>query len=206
VIHARAAARGGPFRSVECRGCRTRVGLLHDARGRWLAYPLEGRDARSPLDWVHTRSEREVLERARSWWERNAPAVDAFVAEARDAGPPPGSDAPRPTPPPRPRATEPPRRKKRARRPTPPPPPPPPEEPAAPTPQPATTHRELLGVGPGATVAEIGKAYRAALKRCHPDRVASLDAEFQELAHRKAKRLRVAYEALLRDAPDTSGG
>jgi curved DNA-binding protein CbpA len=56
----------------------------------------------------------------------------------------------------------------------------------------------LLSIEPGATQSEIRSAYRAALKLCHPDRVANLDPEIQDLAHRKAKALRHAYESLLK--------
>ena len=52
-------------------------------------------------------------------------------------------------------------------------------------------------MGPGASEDEIRTAYRKALKLCHPDRVANLDPEIQDVAHRKAKALRRAYEELL---------
>lgn len=62
--------------------------------------------------------------------------------------------------------------------------------------------RAVLGVGPHATRDEIRSAYRAAVKKCHPDRVANLDEEIQALANRKAKELRDAYEALLAETSD----
>lgn len=55
----------------------------------------------------------------------------------------------------------------------------------------------VLGLQSGATVQEIKKAYRAKLKRLHPDRVAGLDDELQELAEARTIELRAAYEACL---------
>jgi DnaJ like chaperone protein len=60
--------------------------------------------------------------------------------------------------------------------------------------------RTLLGVGPDATAHEIRRAYREAVKRSHPDRVAHMDRAFQDLAHARMKALRRAYEALLSSA------
>ena len=57
---------------------------------------------------------------------------------------------------------------------------------------------ELLEVEPGATDEEIKAAYREQIKKCHPDHVANLDHEFQELADRKTKALNAAYEEGLR--------
>jgi hypothetical protein len=57
---------------------------------------------------------------------------------------------------------------------------------------------ELLEVEPGATDEEIKAAYREQIKKCHPDQVANLDHEFQELADRKTKALNAAYEEGLR--------
>lgn len=56
----------------------------------------------------------------------------------------------------------------------------------------------ILGVPLDADLDTVRRAYRAAVKKCHPDRVAHLDAEFQELAHRKVKALRRAYDALVK--------
>ncbi len=55
----------------------------------------------------------------------------------------------------------------------------------------------LLGCSPGASPEEIDRAFRERSRTCHPDKVAHLDPEFQELAERKFKRLRKAYDLLL---------
>jgi DnaJ-domain-containing protein 1 len=55
----------------------------------------------------------------------------------------------------------------------------------------------MLEVEPGATPREIKRAYRSKLKGLHPDRVAGLDHEIQELAESRTIELREAYEACL---------
>ena len=55
----------------------------------------------------------------------------------------------------------------------------------------------LLELNPGASRAQIKKAYRVKVGQYHPDRVANLAPEFRELAKNKTMELRVAYEALL---------
>ena len=55
---------------------------------------------------------------------------------------------------------------------------------------------ELLAVGPDATPDEITRAYRAQLKRYHPDRVAGLGEELQRLAHERTIAIQRAYESL----------
>jgi len=54
----------------------------------------------------------------------------------------------------------------------------------------------VLGVARGATSGEISRAYRAQMKLYHPDRVADLGTELQEVAHRKAIDIQRAYEEL----------
>jgi hypothetical protein len=54
----------------------------------------------------------------------------------------------------------------------------------------------LLEVPPSASTEEIKAAYRRAVSRYHPDKVAHLGPEFQELAHRKLLAIQSAYEAL----------
>jgi DnaJ-domain-containing protein 1 len=55
----------------------------------------------------------------------------------------------------------------------------------------------LLGVAPRASTEEIKTAYKRAVARYHPDKVAHLGAEFQELAHKKLLAIQQAYETLL---------
>ena len=56
-------------------------------------------------------------------------------------------------------------------------------------------HR-ILGVKPGASAAEIKRAYRRQAMRWHPDRNAAPEA------HDQFKRIREAFERLSLDAPD----
>ena len=55
----------------------------------------------------------------------------------------------------------------------------------------------LLGCSTSADRREVERAFRERSLTCHPDKVAHLDPEFQELAERKFKRLRAAYDLLL---------
>lgn len=57
---------------------------------------------------------------------------------------------------------------------------------------------QVLGIRPGATKAEIRAAYLSAISKCHPDKVAHLDIEFQNLAKAKAIKIIEAYELLHR--------
>jgi hypothetical protein len=54
----------------------------------------------------------------------------------------------------------------------------------------------LLEVSPHASPGEIKTAYKRAVARYHPDKVAHLGAEFQELAHKKLLAIQQAYETL----------
>jgi DnaJ like chaperone protein len=54
----------------------------------------------------------------------------------------------------------------------------------------------VLGVAPGASRDEITRAYREQLKRYHPDRVADLGPELQQVAHRKTVELQRAFDEL----------
>ena len=56
----------------------------------------------------------------------------------------------------------------------------------------------VLGVARGASREVITRAYREQLKRYHPDRVADLGTELQQLAHRKTVELQRAYGELTR--------
>jgi uncharacterized membrane protein YkvA (DUF1232 family) len=54
----------------------------------------------------------------------------------------------------------------------------------------------LLEVSPHASPEEIKAAYRRVAARYHPDKVAHLGKEFQELAHQKFVAIQQAYERL----------
>jgi len=54
----------------------------------------------------------------------------------------------------------------------------------------------VLGVRAGVTPDELTRAYRDQMKKYHPDRVAALPPEFQELAHQKAIEIQRAYAEL----------
>ncbi|MDF1700843.1 MAG: J domain-containing protein, partial [Planctomycetota bacterium] len=56
----------------------------------------------------------------------------------------------------------------------------------------------LLGLAPAADAKAIERAFRERSLTCHPDKVAHLDREFQELAERKFRRLQRAYDLLSR--------
>jgi DnaJ-domain-containing protein 1 len=56
----------------------------------------------------------------------------------------------------------------------------------------------VLGVPRGASPDEIARVYREQMKRYHPDRVADLGPELQEVAHQKVLDIRRAYEELVR--------
>ena len=56
----------------------------------------------------------------------------------------------------------------------------------------------VLGIARDATRDEIARAYRAQLKQYHPDRVADLGPELQQVAHRKTVELQRAYAELTR--------
>ena len=56
----------------------------------------------------------------------------------------------------------------------------------------------VLGVPRDASRDAITRSYHDQLKRYHPDRVADLGEELQEVAHRKTIELRRAYDELMR--------
>lgn len=55
----------------------------------------------------------------------------------------------------------------------------------------------VLGVSPGASKQEIQAAYRKAAQQYHPDKVAHLGPELQELAREKFVEIQAAYEYLM---------
>jgi len=205
VLRVRSATDGGPYREWRC-VCGVDSGALVNAAGAWLLYPLEGQEDPDLIERLIPRYSRARQDAAVAWWRRNAAAVERFRRDVTDrptrSRPSPGPDRTQ-RPPPRPKAhtqKKPPPRAKTERR------SPRSEQrrsrPAQPEIRPDNdvdrrSPHELLGIEKGATDDEIGRAYRKALKLCHPDRVANLDADIQDLAHRKAKALRRAYEQLL---------
>ena len=58
---------------------------------------------------------------------------------------------------------------------------------------------EMLGIDRDATRADIKKAYRTKLAGLHPDKVARMDPEIQDLARTRTVELREAYETVLED-------
>ena len=90
-------------------------------------------------------------------------------------------------PPPEPEAPEPPEPEEPLRV----PPPPAEDEPLGPA-----DALALLGVDAAADKAAIERAFRERSLTCHPDKVAHLDPEFQELAERKFRRLQQAFDLL----------
>lgn len=70
------------------------------------------------------------------------------------------------------------------------------EEQAPPPPPREDSPWEILGVEPGASKAEIRKAYMVKVKQYHPDRVNDLGPELQDLATKKLKDINRAWEQL----------
>jgi uncharacterized membrane protein YkvA (DUF1232 family) len=54
----------------------------------------------------------------------------------------------------------------------------------------------VLGLRPGASHADISRAYRTQMKRYHPDRVDDLGEELQRVAHEKTLEIQRAYAEL----------
>jgi tetratricopeptide (TPR) repeat protein len=55
---------------------------------------------------------------------------------------------------------------------------------------------EVLGVAPGASQEEIATAYRKLVQQYHPDKVAHLAPEYQEIATRRMKEINAAYTTM----------
>jgi uncharacterized membrane protein YkvA (DUF1232 family) len=62
--------------------------------------------------------------------------------------------------------------------------------------EPAFDPYEVLGIPASASAEAIESAYKARMKEYHPDKVAHLGKELQELAHRKALEIQQAYQQL----------
>ncbi len=70
------------------------------------------------------------------------------------------------------------------------------DEPAPPSPPAAKDPWKVIGIAPGASKDEARKAFRTLVAQYHPDKVAHLAPEFQELAERKTRELLEAWERL----------
>jgi len=66
-----------------------------------------------------------------------------------------------------------------------------------PMPQPSQHWTQVLELPPTASVEEIREAYRRMIGQYHPDKVASLGRELQELAESKSRDIALAYQAAL---------
>ena len=55
---------------------------------------------------------------------------------------------------------------------------------------------QVLGVSRGASREEIKKAYKTAMNKYHPDKVAHLGDDLQELAKQKTQEISQAFEQL----------
>jgi len=55
---------------------------------------------------------------------------------------------------------------------------------------------EILGVSRSASQAEIKAAYRKQIKQCHPDRFATLNQDWQQMAEQRSKAINAAYAIL----------
>jgi DnaJ-domain-containing protein 1 len=174
VIESRRAVDGGPFLTLTCRRCRTRCGALRNRRGAWLLYPLEGATAPTIVDRLVPSTGRERLERARAWWLLHADSVERFRA-ARAATAPDDGVVPR----------RPPRVNAKAS-----------AAPAA-RPAPPSGPRAVLGVAPDASLGDVRRAWRSAVKRWHPDRIPTADPVVLAEAHLRFQEIRAAYEALV---------
>jgi DnaJ-domain-containing protein 1 len=68
-------------------------------------------------------------------------------------------------------------------------------------PKKARAAHEVLGVDADAAPDDIRRAYQQRMREYHPDRVAGLAEELQELAERRAKEINAAYDEMLRKEP-----
>lgn len=57
-------------------------------------------------------------------------------------------------------------------------------------------HYELLGVNINSTKEEVYVAYKNLLKQYHPDKVANMGVEIQELAQLKTKEINLAFQKI----------
>ncbi|MBU0468294.1 MAG: TerB family tellurite resistance protein [Candidatus Omnitrophica bacterium] len=58
---------------------------------------------------------------------------------------------------------------------------------------------KILGLEPGASIAEVKKAYRKLALQYHPDRVAHLGKEYSDVAEEKFKKINEAHEKVTKE-------
>lgn len=75
--------------------------------------------------------------------------------------------------------------------------PPPRPPPPRPEPEEVPGPHKVLGVSRSASLAEIKAAYRKQIKQCHPDRFATLNKDWQQMAEQRAKIVNEAYAVLV---------
>ena len=196
VLHPRSAAAGGPWTGIDCRACGVATVVEPVPGGVPVLAPPEAAGLDTPMVAVllEGRRERDARRRAREWMSRWGRGLARLRAE-RGAGPTRRDREQAPTPRPSPKAP-PPRPSPKPRTPPPGPPAPPQAPPDHSLPATAEEARGILGVGIRATRKDLDAAYRRGSRRCHPDLVAHLDRDFQDLAHRKFLRLKRAHEIL----------
>ena len=190
----RAANSGGPLRILACPGCGHVVGAERNAAGDFLLVPVEDLGLSGRIASLFDPPRTMLRAHAKAWFRANAKLRREF-----HASPPRPREASRP--PPRERTSRP-----SAQR----------DEPPGSRDRESQSHNdsrtkkrspappaiaELYGrldLEPGADAEAVAKAFRRLSKRCHPDKVAHLDEEFQALAHRKFLALQEAYDGLMR--------
>lgn len=64
---------------------------------------------------------------------------------------------------------------------------------------------EELGIDPGASDAEVERAFRRLISQYHPDRVAGAAPELREQAERRASAINAAYEAIQKQRRQSKG-
>jgi DnaJ-domain-containing protein 1 len=180
---------GGPLRVFTCPNCGTENGAERNGAGASLLVPIVHLGFQGAIDGLFDRHESVLQAHARAWFLKNVEVRSAF--HGTPAAPWPGTESP-PRRDPEPAPTE-------------------PEKPEAePTPpRPATrdfdallAHYATLELSLDASEDDVQAAYRRLSQKCHPDKVAHLDEDFQALADRKFRRLKLAYEAIIAGLTD----
>ena len=146
-----------------------------------MLYPLEGGAEPTLIDRLVPRTSRAHLERARQWWLLFASEVERFRAARPEREKPAEARRESSVPPNRSRA----KAGAKAGR-----------KPAQVTPPAPSSPRAVLGVAADATLRDVQRAWRAAVKRWHPDRIPTTDPVVLAEAHRRFSELHAAYEAL----------